>query len=119
MYLFIAIIFISELIITITIINGIIKADRQVCALNNKITALKPEIREFLTQTKECISCLQTSVNTVIAFVRRKHQEVIRRITRTILIYLILLIMKNRYKKLATFCQYAVLAKDYWDGLPA
>ena len=119
MYLFIAIIFIAELIIAATLINGIIKADRMICSLNSKVSALKPDIKCALAQTRECVSCLQTSVNSLISFVKRKHQEVMRRVTKTILIYLILLIMKNKYKKLATFCQYAVLAKDYWDGLPA
>ena len=119
MYLFIAIIFIAELIIAGPLIIGILKADRMICSLNSKVSALKPDIKCALAQTRECVSCLQTSVNSLICFVKRKHQEVMRRVTKTILIYLILLIMKNKYKKLATFCQYAVLAKDYWDGLPA
>ena len=119
MYLFIAIIFIAELIIAVNLINGILKADRQVRALNLRINELKPEIHNVIVQTRECVSCLKTGVNAFISFVRRKHQEVMRRITRTIIIYLILILIKNKYKKLATFCQYAVLAKDYWDGLPA
>lgn len=119
MCLFIAIIFIAELIIAGNIINGILKAVRKIRAINNRVNELKPEIHNAIVQTRECVSCLKTGVNAVISFVKRKHQEVMRRITRTILIYLILILIKNKYKKLATFCQYAVLAKDYWDGLPA
>lgn len=119
MYLFIAIIFIAELIIAVSLINGIIRADRSVCALNNKIIQSKPEIQKILKQARECVSCLQESVNSVITFVKQKRQQVINRAIKTVLIYFILLTMKSRYKKLATVCQYAVLAKDYWDGLPA
>ncbi len=119
MYLFIAIIFIAELIIAGNIINGILRAARKIRALNSRVKELKPEIHNAIVQTRECVSCLQTGVNAAITFVKRKHQEVMRRITRTILIYLMLILIKNKYKKLATICQYAVLAKDYWDGLPA
>lgn len=119
MYLFITIIFTAELIVAGTLINGIIRADRSVCALNQKIITSKPEIKRILKQTSECVSCMQESVNSLITFVKRKHQQVINRAIKTVLIYFILLTMKSRYKKLATICQYAVLAKDYWDGLPA
>lgn len=119
MYLFIAIIFIAELIVALTLINGIIKADRAVCALNKRVLQAKPEIKNFLQQANECASCLKESVNSVITFVKRKHRQVMQRAIKTVLIYFILLTIKSRYKNLATFCQYAVLAKDYWDGLPA
>lgn len=72
MYLFIAIIFIAELIIAGTLISGILKADRMICSLNSKVSALKPDIKCALAQTRECVSCLQTSVNSLISFVKKK-----------------------------------------------
>ena len=76
MYLFIAIIFIAELIIAGNIINGILRAARKIRALNSRVKELKPEIHNAIVQTRECVSCLQTGVNAAITFVKRKHQEV-------------------------------------------
>ena len=117
MYLFIATIFIAELIIASTIISNIVKADKYVCQLNEQVTQKRPAIEKALSCFKECVQCVQTGFEAATGFLKQKQHEFKMRIIKAIIIYALLIIMKSRFKKLATICQYLVFTKDCWDGL--
>lgn len=117
MFLFIAIIFIAELIIASSLISNIMKADRYVCNLNEKVTQYRPKIEKVLFSFTDCLKCINSSFESATTFLKRKQQEFKMRIIKTIIIYGLLLVMRSKFKKLATVCKYIVLTKDYWDGL--
>lgn len=117
MYLFIAIIFIAELIIAATIISNINKADRFVCRISEKVSLSRPQTQKALLCFKECVICVQNSFEAATGFLKKKQHEFKMRIIKAIIIYALLIIMKSRFKKLATICQYLVFTKDCWDGL--
>lgn len=115
MYLFIATIFIAELIIAATLINFILKADRKVCELNNKVTELKPYIEDWLKSFKDVVYNLQNTVSSFFAFVKRKRDQFLTKLIISIVIYASLIFFKGRFKKAAAIFQTLVLLKDYWD----
>ncbi len=117
MYLFIATIFIAELIIASTIISKIVQADKWVCKFNEKVSLCQPDIHKYALFIKDTVSCAKELVETVRTVIKKKQEEFRLRVIKTLIIYTLLLVMKSRFKKLATFCQYLVFAKDYWDGL--
>lgn len=117
MYLFIATIFIAELIIASTIISKIVQADKWVCKFNEKVSLCRPEIKNGINTIKDTVSCAKELVENFTTLIRKKQQEFRLRVIKTLIIYALLVVMKSRFKKLATFCQYLVFAKDYWDGL--
>lgn len=117
MYLFIATIFIAELIIASTIISKIVQADKWVCKFNEKVSQCRPDIHQCALFIKETVTCAKELVETITTVIKKKQEEFRLRVIKTLIIYALLLVMKSRFKKLATFCQYLVFAKDYWDGL--
>lgn len=117
MYLFITIVFIAELIIASTLVSNIVKADRYVCKLNEKVLQSRPKIEKFLFNFKDCVGCVKSSFEAATTFLKRKHHEFKMRILKTVIIYGLLIVMRSKFKKLATVCKYVVLTKDYWDGL--
>lgn len=119
MYLFIAIIFIAELIIALHVVFYVIKADKYVCSLNEKVKECHPQIKECLFSLKDAVSCAKNCVQAAINFIICKRQEFAERIIKTILIYILLLILEKKFKKLSPVVKYVVFAKDYWDSISA
>lgn len=119
MYLFIATIFIAELIIALAIIHYIIKADKYVLELNDKVVDLQPVIHKTLVAVNEFVITFGEKMENLFEFVQKKRNQYISRITKTLILYLLLFVFKGRCKRAAMLCQGLVLAKDYWDGLSA
>lgn len=119
MYFFIAIIFIAELIIASTLISNIMKADKFVRNLNDKVAENRPKIEKFIFCFKDCVGCVKSSFEAATSFLKCKQREFKMRIVKMLIIYALLLVMKSKFKKLASVCKYLVWAKDYWDVLLA
>ena len=103
MYLFIAIIFIAELIIAINIISLILKADKKVLYLNSCVCAFNPLAKTCL----EYVRCISTTVAEkvacVIDFVRKKREQIIYKTVIIVAVYSLLFVFrykKNNYSKL-------------------
>ncbi len=119
MYLFIAIIFIAELIIVFHIISAIVRADKYVCRLNERVKECHPQIEQCIFCIKDCVSCAKSCVEAAINFIKCKRQEFVNRIIKTLLVYVILLLIEKRFKKISPAVKYIVFAKDYWDSISA
>lgn len=117
MYLFIATIFIAELIIALALVLVIVSADKKVCELNNKLTSFRPILEDGLKTLKEVVSNLQDSIETFFGFIRKKRQQFTMKIIIAIVMYGSLFFFKGKYKKAASIFQLIVLVKDYWDEL--
>ncbi len=118
MFLFIAIIFIAELIIAINLILLIIKADRAVVAFHKQAVAAKPQIKAVLEGVKAGIKEVNEKQEIVINYLRKKRNQWIINMTKNIILYLLLFLFKGKCKKAASICQGILLAKDVWDSIP-
>ncbi len=99
MYLFIAIIFIAELIIACTIINFIVKADRQVRRYNACIEAFNPLAETCLQYTRCLVSVFNESFQNFIVLVKKKQEQLIYKTVIIIAIYSILFLFKIKSDK--------------------
>lgn len=119
MYLFIAIIFIAELIIALHIISAVVKADKYVCRLNERVQECHPQIEQYIFCIKDCISCAKSCIEATISFLKCKQQEFTNRIIKTLLVYVLLLLIEKKFKKISPAVKYIVFAKDYWESISA
>lgn len=117
MYLFIATIFIAELIIASALVSFIVRADKKVCEINNSVTVSKPILEENLKVFKKSVISLQNTVESFFTFIRKKREQFTMKIIVTLVMYASLIFFRGRFKKAAAVFQTLVLVKDYWDEL--
>lgn len=117
MYLFIATIFIAELIIASALIGWILKADKFARNFNSKVDSFKPVLKEHLKSFKDSVYNLQNTVETFFNFIKKKRDQFIKKIFITIVMYGSLIFFKGRFKKAAAVFQTLVLVKDLFDEL--
>ncbi len=118
MFLFIATIFIAELIIAVTLILYIVRADRAVLKLNEQVEEYKPQIKAALEGIKEGIREINDKQEIVVEYLRKKRDQWLFKMLQTVLIYLLLFLFRGKCKKAASICQGLLLAKDVWDSIP-
>lgn len=119
MFLFIATIFIAELIIALTLIAYIVKADKAVKSLQKDVIALKPQIKAGLEGVREGIHTVKEKQDWFFDFVRKKRNQYLVNSVKMILVYTLLFIFRGRCKKAAAICQGILIAKDVWDSVSA
>ena len=112
MYLFIAIIFIAELIIACTIINCIIKADRAVLKLNQCVTAFNPLAKICMQYARCLVSAFSRSFSNFVAYVEKKREQIIFKTILIIAIYSLLFIFKIKSDKVSKFYRLAGAIRD-------
>lgn len=118
MYVFIAIIFIAELIIAGFILYWICRADAWALKMNRTVIRSGADLIAAVKIVRKSLSLVFSSIQKINLFVERKKAEFWRRIINLIIIYILLYILRIRFKKAATFCQCAVFLKDCWDSIP-
>lgn len=117
MYLFIATIFIAELIIAGSLIIFLIKLDRKVREMNNRVIIFKPILKGHLKVFKKAVYNLQNTFESFFTFIKKKRQQFITKIIIAVVMYASLIFFRGKFKKTATVFQTLVLLKDYWDEL--
>ena len=100
MYIFIAIIFIAELIIALQLILLITKLDRKVCDLNECVTAFNPLAKTCMEYVRCMTSQFCTKVAKSIEFVKKQREKIVIKTIISVSIYSLLFIFK--FKKLKT-----------------
>ena len=99
MYIFIAIIFIAELIIACTIINFIVKADRAVRKYNECVKVFNPLAMMCLQYVRCMVSTFSKSFGEFVVFVKKKQEQVIYKVIVIIAIYSFLFLFKIKSDK--------------------
>ena len=94
MYIFIAIVFIAELIIACTLINFIVKIDRQVRCYNCCVSALNPLLETGMKYVRALISNFKNSFENLIVFVNKKQEQILYKTIAIVAIYSMLLLFK-------------------------
>ncbi len=119
MFLFIATIFIAELIIAGTLIVNILKADKAVKALNSELVGQKPQIKAILSGIREGIHEVKEKQSYFFDLIKKKREQYLINSLKLILTYLLLHFIKSRYKKASAICNGILLIKDVWDSVSA
>ena len=99
MYLFIAIIFIAELIIAVTIINYIVKADRAVIKYNECVKVLNPLVLTCMQYARCLVSNFNKSFEKFIVFIKKKQEQVVYKTIIVIAIYAFLFLFYMKADK--------------------
>jgi hypothetical protein len=94
MYIFIAIIFIAELIIALSLINLMVKADKKVQDLNECVKAFNPLAQTCMQYTRCMSSEICGKVKSGINFITKQHKKMIIKAISTVAIYSMLLFFK-------------------------
>ena len=119
MFLFIVTIFIAELIITLTVISYIVRADNAVLKCQKDLIALKPQIKAALLGVREGVHLVKEKQVWLFEFIEQKRNLYMVNAIKTVLIYLLLFIVKCRFKRAAKVCQWVLLVKDLLEGISA
>lgn len=119
MYFFIAIIFIAEIIIAVSLINAIRKADKAVCLINKNIPDKKAKLLLKIRHFKKGVHDIEQTVNNVINYFQKKKQEYTIRLIKNILIYVLILIIETKFSKIYKFRKWAGFGKSFLRRLLA
>jgi len=119
MFLFIAIIFIAELIIVCTLISQITKADKAVKNFQKEIIQLKPQLKEALGSTRSGVRMVKEKKDWLFETLTKKQNRFIISAALSGILYLVIFIVKRKSKKIAKIFQGILIAKELWDNLSA
>lgn len=98
--LFITTIFIAELIIAFSIINYIMHFDKKVKQLNKKTKSFRYDARIFFLDSRYVLRTFVEELNIFKKVLKRKREEYILNTIQTALIYMSLVRLKGKSKKI-------------------
>lgn len=119
MYVFIATIFIAELIITGFIISLVLKCDKKVNCAKADILNCGTDLVKTVIEVRNILKTTQNVIGNITGFFTKKKVELRRKMINLVLIYAILFVLKIRFKKAAAILQYGLILKDFWTSIPA
>ena len=117
MFLFIAIVFIAELIIAVTLLAYILKADKAVLNLQKEVIPIKSQIKGAFDYLKASIEKANNQKTVFWAILRQKRNQCLWRIGKVVLFYLLIHFFKCKCQKARTICNGILIAKDIWDEI--
>ncbi len=112
MYIFIGIIFISELIIAHFIISNLIKWDRKVRYYNACVESFNPLLQTCLQYGRCLVASFKNSFEKFIAYIKKKHEQLITKVVLAVVIYSALILFKVKTKKVKKIYKLAGVIKD-------
>lgn len=112
MYIFIGIIFISELIIAHFIISNLIKWDRKVRYYNACVESFNQLLQTCLQYGRCLVASFKNSFEKFIAYVKKKHEQLITKVVLAVVIYSVLILFKVKTKKAKKIYKLAGVIKD-------
>lgn len=113
MYLFIAIIFIAELIIAGAIILLVLNFDKKVILLNETVEFINPKAEEFLALLGVAIGNFRDKVKEVAQKVNIQRETYWIKILQSVLAFLLIFMLKKRKKKYASAIRLGLALKDF------
>lgn len=119
MFLFIATIFIAEIIIVWTLLSHIIKADKAVKTLQKEVIELKPQLQEALSGTRSGIRLIKDKKDKLFDIIDKKRNRVLISAVISGILYLAIFIIKRKSQKIAKIFQGVLIAKELWESFSA
>ncbi len=99
MYLFIAIIFIAELIIATTLICLIQKLDKKVLAFDSQVTDAKPKLKEGLVASRDVVRKSVEGASSLCVYVQKQHRRYILAAVKSLIVLVVFFVYKKRRTK--------------------
>ena len=112
MYVFIAIVFIAELIIALNLIILIVKADKKVREINDCVTVFNPLAETFMQYVRCLVKSFNSSFTDVIEFFKKKKEQVIFKTVVMIAIYALLIVFKLKTHKASKIYRLISVIRD-------
>lgn len=112
MYIFIGIIFISELIIAHFIISNLIKWDRKVRYYNACVESFNPLLQTCMQYGRCLVASFKNSFEKFIAYVKKKHEQLITKVVFAVAIYSVLILFRVKTKKVQKIYKLVGVIKD-------
>lgn len=112
MYIFIAIVFIAELIIALNLVLWIVKADKKVLWINSCVTVFNPLAKTALQYAGYKVSEINKSFKNIFEFIKKKREQVVFKTVLMISIYLMLIIFKIKTKKASKIYKLISVMRD-------
>jgi len=113
MYTLIFTVFIAELIISVVIIQTLIKSDKKIIVLNEQVITSKEALQNGLSGANESVKTINSGIKNTINFVKQKQKEYSRKLVKLLILYICMIFCKSRYKQAAIIFQLAIALKDY------
>ena len=73
---------------------------------------------DTIKHCRKVMKSAQGLMNNYINFFVKKKHEIRKKIMHLVLIYLILVLCKTKFKRAATILHYALMLKDFWNSIP-
>lgn len=105
MFLYIAIVFIAELIVAGTLIFYIIKFDRKVQELNNAVIEQIPVVKSLMKDVSVYVNKAAKGVAHGIGFIKKKRCEFPIKALQHIITFAIFVLGRGKYKKAAAILE--------------
>ena len=118
MYVFIATIFLAELIIAGFFVSLFLKFDKKVLELNCLTVYTGNELIKTTKEVREILISAQNVVSNAVNIINKKKHEIRQKLINLAIIYAILIVFKMKFKRAAAILQYTLLAKEVWDRIP-
>lgn len=112
MYIFIGIIFISEIIIAHFIISNLIKWDRKVRYYNACVESFNPLLQTCMQYGRCLVASFKNSFEKIIAYVKKKHEQFVTKIIFAVAIYSVLILFRVKTKKVQKIYRLVCVIKD-------
>lgn len=106
--------FISELIITLTVILKLYELNKCVNSCNDLVLFYRDKIRTCFGDIRLIIEDFNKNFTNVKQIIKKKREEYFYRVLKTSLIYLSILLLKGKYKK--TVLAYQAI-KEIYEGI--
>lgn len=119
MYLFIATIFIAELIIFGFILRLLILGDKKINCCRTYALNCGNDIIKTVQEVKGILITTQNILGKATEFVIKKRKEMKNKLINMAFIYMIILVFKMKFKRAATVLQYLLILKDFWASIPS
>lgn len=112
MYIFIGIIFISEIIIAHFIISNLIKWDRKVRYYNACVESFNSLLQTCMQYGRCLVASFKNSFEKIIAYVKKKHEQFVTKIIFAVAIYSLLILFRVKTKKVQKIYKLVGVIKD-------
>lgn len=117
MFLFIATIFIAELIIAWTLLSNLIKADKAVKNFQKEVVRVKPQLKEVLSGTRTSVRIAKEQKDKLFDIIDNKRNRIIISAATSGVLYLAIFIIRRKSQKIAKIFQGILIAKELWESI--
>lgn len=111
--LFFTIIFIAELIIAGWLVSCIVSVDKKVCALNQEVLTIKPQIKDHISKLRATINKVLGGLNCFVDYVAKKSSDCKESFKKGLITKIVLFILKIPARRIVTIIEMAMSLKKF------